>query len=137
MLELGHHLFHPRHVAGGGVEYLTDASAARNGEFNALRSAFELVKHAAGLFPADILDPLHQLQQVCARRKWRLCLPQDECLETGFGLGHRAQDTVQHLIADGMHLGLEAENRDSVSHVPHAQIIGLEHGLAVLRHLTQ
>src|SRR3990172_12207613 len=48
-----------------------------------------------------------------------------------FGFIHCAQDAIQNLVADRVHLGLEAEDRDAVAHVPLTHFAGLEHGLAV------
>ena len=48
------------------------------------------------------------------------------------GFIHCAQDAVQHFVADGVHLGFEAEDGDVVAGVPHPYFVGLEDGFAVV-----
>jgi len=54
-----------------------------------------------------------------------------------FGFIHRAQDAIQHLVADGVHLGLETEDGDVVAGVPHPYFVGFEYGFAVVALLAK
>src|SRR6185503_1409958 len=77
------------------------------------------------------------LLQICADREWRLGLPDDEPHVIALGLVQRLLHAVQHVVADGMHAALEADDRDVVAGVPAAHTVGLEYGFAVLDRLAQ
>ena len=74
--------------------------------------------------------------RVRPERERRLGLPDDQALEAALPFVDRLQDTVEHVLADRVHLALEADHADVVAGGPHAHRVGLEDGLAVVAALS-
>ena len=98
------------------------------------RKPFIILREAGGLLVG--LRPGGRPLQVRPERERRLGLPDDQALEAALPFVDRLQDAVEHVLADRVHLALEADHADVVAGGPHAHRVGLEDGLAVLAALS-
>jgi hypothetical protein len=62
-------------------------------------------------------------------------VPDDQAVQALLGLAHRCHHAIEHLVADGVHLGLEGEDADAGvdrRQAPQADTVVLEQGFAGL-----
>ena len=97
---------------------------------DALAGGLEVGNHGIKAREVARLQQAQRAGQVGAGRERFLRLPDDHAAKIALGDADRFLQTVEHLVVDGVQLGLEAGHGDAVAVVPEAQAVVLEHGLA-------
>ena len=124
--------------AGPAECHAADGGDGRNQAVSqALRCLLELGDDCLERLPFSRLHRRAQRREIGAQRERLTRLPDDQSAPVSLGFGDRREQSVEHVGANGVLLGLERDDGDVVAGMPHPHRVGFQDRRAHLRFLAE